>query len=54
MTTIASKAVQCPACGNNGRMVQPLTVRSLLTDKVVGQVTDAEHRFCDSKSCNVV
>lgn len=54
MTTAASIAVQCSTCGSKGRTVQPLTVRSLLTDEAVGQVADAEYRFCESKDCDVV
>lgn len=54
MTTTASTAVQCPTCGNKGRTVQPLTVRSLLTDEVVGLVAEAEYRFCESRDCDVV
>lgn len=54
MTTTASTAVQCPTCGNKGRKVQPLTLRSLLKVEAVGRVADTEHRFCDSKDCAVV
>lgn len=54
MTTTASTAVQCPACGNKGRTVQPLTVRSLLADEAVGRAADAEYRFCESKDCDTV
>lgn len=54
MTTSASTAVQCATCGSKGRTVQPLTVRSLLHDEFVGQVADAEYRFCESTGCDVV
>lgn len=54
VTTTASAIVQCPGCGNRGKTVRPLTVRSLLKDDAVGRIAEAEHRFCDSKACDVV
>lgn len=54
MTATASTQIECPSCGKNAKTVLPLTVRSLLTDEAVGRATEVEHRFCDSKDCDVV
>ena len=54
VTTLTATATECPTCGKKGRTVEPVTLRALLKDEFVGQVVDAEDRFCDAKGCDVV
>lgn len=54
VTTTATTSVQCPTCGDRGKPVQPLTVRSLVADEAVGRVADGEYRFCEFKNCETV
>jgi copper chaperone CopZ len=54
MTTMTTTATECPTCGKKGKAINPVTLRALLNDEFVGQVADAEYRFCDAKGCDVV
>jgi copper chaperone CopZ len=54
MSTATTTATPCPTCGNHGKPVKPLTLRALLRAEFVGQVADADYRFCAAKGCAVV
>jgi copper chaperone CopZ len=54
MTINASPSTKCPNCGGQGRSVKSLTLRSLLKDEFVTEVSDADYRFCKATDCDVV
>lgn len=54
MATTTITATECPKCGNKGKVVKPVTLRALLKDEFVGQVSDADYRFCHGQGCDVV
>lgn len=54
MISATTATTACRACGKTGKTVQPRTLRAMLQDEFVGQVADAEYRFCDAKDCDIV
>jgi copper chaperone CopZ len=54
MTTAATTGTECPKCGKKGKAVKPVTLRALLRDEFVGQVADAQYRFCDAQDCDIL
>jgi len=54
MNTKTSTGVRCPTCGDQGRSVEPLTLRALLNEELVNHVVDMDYRFCHSAGCEVV
>ncbi|MCB1095976.1 MAG: cation transporter [Verrucomicrobiae bacterium] len=44
----------CPSCGENGREVKKLTLRSLLSEDGQLRIQDSDYRFCGSGDCEVV
>ncbi len=53
-TMMTATGTECPTCGKKGKAVKPVTLRALLKDEFVGQVVDADYRFCEAKGCDVV
>lgn len=47
-------AVPCPFCGNEGKPVKPVTLRSLLQPHLHPQIRDEVYRFCASPDCALV
>lgn len=44
----------CPSCGNRGRIVEPITLQSLLKPDRLGFVGGAVYRYCGRRGCEVV
>lgn len=44
----------CPSCAQQGRKVELVTLRSLLTDAAKARLADAPMRFCRTPGCDVV
>ena len=51
---MTTKLESCPECDAKGKDVKPVTLRSLLNDEFVGDVSDIDYKFCSSVNCNVV
>lgn len=51
---LPSSRAACPSCGANGRTVQWITVKSLLTARALERAGAAEYRVCGSSTCDVV
>ena len=50
----AAHAELCPACGEKGREVKPITVLSLLTDEAKTRLSHTDgFRFCSTPTCKV-
>ncbi len=54
MTIATTTAPECPGCGKKGKAVRALTLRALLKDQFIGQVAEADYRFCAAEECDVV
>jgi hypothetical protein len=50
----ASAPRACPACGQTGRSVAPITLKALLRPAALATLGPGPHSFCASASCPVV
>jgi Zinc binding domain len=50
----ASAPRACPACGQTGRSVEPITLKALLRPAALATLSPGAHSFCASASCPVV
>lgn len=48
------QAVVCPSCGQKGRPVKTVTLRSLVRAEIQVRITDGKYRYCPSPQCDVV
>ncbi len=46
--------VNCPVSGSNGKLVMPVTLRSLIKEEQQHRITEGRYRFCDAQGCDVV
>lgn len=53
MTTQPNQTI-CSQCGEKGSAVEPVTLRSLLTDTAQARISEAPYRYCGSERCDVV
>jgi hypothetical protein len=54
-TSSETEASLCASCGQKGREVDPLTVKSLLLPQALATLDISQHfRFCSNSACNVV
>ena len=51
---VSNDVTCCPVSGTNGVGVELQTVKAMLTDVALRQVTTAAHRFCPDPACDVV
>lgn len=44
----------CPVSGTKGKLVQTVTLRSLIKEDQQHRITEGPYRFCDAQGCDVV
>ena len=45
---------RCPSCGSNGRDLDEITLKALLTPQALPRLEGSRYRFCPSPACPVV
>lgn len=44
----------CPRCGTRGKIVEDVTLRSLIKPEELSRLTEGPYRFCATQGCDVV
>ena len=50
----AGESLTCSACGTQGKPVDGLTVKALLTESALARFEPADYRFCADADCQIV